>query len=497
MKQIFLLFIIACISASCKIDKVIEQDYSLNSGITRDLQSFYQGRRDELMGKISEGKIILRADNGYSGGRHEFKTANNFYYLTGFTHSGSLLVLDSVSSYPYVLYVTEKTERDIIYEGDIPSADAIMNSFHADTVLLLQQSDKVIEECIATGTPMYIDNTDTRFRGFILQMIRSMKGDINLIRDISPLINEMRVIKDSAEIAEMQKAIDITGKGFINACRICSPGLYEYEVEAMTEYTYRKNGSSMPAFESIVGSGLNAVILHYSGNSRRMESGDLLLMDVGAEYGYLCADITRTIPVNGKFSKEQKEIYELVLKCQKAAIDEMIAGKHFNAGQNKAIRILVGGLYELGLITDTLSEWQKELYLLHPFSHYLGMDVHDVGNFGTTYTELAQNIARDTTFGRILEKGMVLTIEPGLYFRSNGLTLLPELFKEEASSEEIQNFIDKVAPLYEKYKNIGIRIEDDILITEHGNVNLSKNIPKEVSEIEKLMDKKNRLAITY
>ena len=496
MKQIVQFVLIIMLSVSCKHSSNTIPDTG-NLDPDKNMQNIFKSRRENLIEKIGKGTVILRADYGYSGGRHEFKVASNFYYLSGFTHSGSLLVINPGSSYPYALYVTEKSKREVIYSGDIPSGSEIMKSYLADTVLLLPESHKVIQDCILKGTQMYIDNTDSSFREFILQMIRGMKGDLNRISDIAPLINEMRVIKDSSEIEEIRKAIDITGKGFTNACQICSPGKYEYEVEAMIEYTYRKYGSSMPAFESIVASGPGAVILHYSENNKKMESNDLLLMDVGAESRYYCSDITRTIPVNGKFSKEQGEIYELVLRCQKTAIDEMVPGKQFIAGQTRAIGVLVHGLYDLGLITDTISEWQKKLYILHAFSHYLGMDVHDVGDFGTTFSKIVETIGKDTTYGRILERGMVLTIEPGLYFRSNGLSQISEIYSDEVSPEEIQEFIKKVTPVYEKYKGIGVRIEDNILITNDSNVNLSKDIPKEIIDIEKLMSKKDHSEITY
>lgn len=222
-----------------------------------------------------------------------------------------------------------------------------------------------------------------------------------------------------------------------------------------------------------------------------MEDGDLLLMDIGAEYGYYCADITRTIPVNGKFTREQREIYDLVLKAQKAAIAEMIPGKYIVEGRNKSSETLIGGLIKLGLITDPESTWQKKFYLVHGISHFLGMNVHDVGDYGVPDSVLSQTIGVDTTYGRLLEEGMVLTVEPGLYFRSNGLSQLYEMFGNEISHEEIQDFITAVSPVYEKYKNIGVRIEDDVLITSNGCIVLSKNIPKEIDEIERIMSRRN------
>ncbi len=494
MKNLLLSLLITCLTISCKDETTREiTNRHSNSGVGK----VYTERQKRLMKKTENGVIFIRSDYGFSGGRHEFRAASNFYYLTGYKQNGSILMLNSGNLHAYTLFITKNSIAESIYTGETPQPEEIMKNFLADKVLPLEQSDQEIEECIKKKIPIYIDYTDVRFRTFIQEIIKDIKGDINLLKDIEPVISEMRVIKDSLEIVEIQNAIDITGKSFLNACRICLPGKFEYEIEAMIEYTFRKNGSAMPAFQSIVGSGPNSVKLHYSGNNRLLQNGDLLLMDIGTEYGYYCGDITRTIPVSGKFSKEQSEIYELVLKSQKAAIAEMKPENYIIAGHNTSARILVNGLFDLGLITDTTSMWQKKFYLLYPVSHYLGMDVHDVGDYGATFKEMKENIALDKNYGRKLEKGMVLTVEPGLYFRSNGLSQLSEMFQHEALDKEIKNFIEKVGPVYEKYLNCGIRIEDNILITNDSCEILSKKIPKELNEIEGIMKKGNRLEINY
>jgi Xaa-Pro aminopeptidase len=400
-------------------------------------------------------------------------------------------VLGRNESYPYTLLLQNRTIREEIYNGETPEFDFVMTTYKADTVLTFDELDKMIEEKIRKGMPVYTDFEDSDLKDKILNIVKNLKAPETIISDIAPVIYEMRVHKDSIEILRIQKAIDITGEAFLNACRICRPGMNEFEIEAMTEYIFRKNGSSMPAFESIVGSGPNSVTLHYSANNRKMEDGDLLLMDIGAEYGYNCADITRTIPVNGKFTREQKDIYDLVLKAQKAAIAEMIPGKYLVESQNESSETIIGGLIKLGLITDPGSIWQKKFYLIHGISHYLGMNVHDVGDYGAPDSVFRQNIAADTIYGRLLEEGMILTVEPGLYFRSNGLSQLYEMYGNEATHEEIRNFINAVSPVYEKYKNIGVRIEEDVLITANGCIVLSRNIPKETEEIERIMSKRN------
>lgn len=497
MKQLIIILFAALMSAGCRESLKTSQsreplpDIS-DLNMVADLQQVFSERRERLLGKIGNGIVVLRSDYENTGGRHEYRAAGNFYYLTGFNQPASMILLSKDGSYPFSLYVKEKTISEAVYTGEVPLPADIMKIYQPDTVLYYKNIVQTVKEAIRTGTPVYIDYADTYLENIISNSSGSPQSGGNMLCDVTPLINEMRVIKGPIEASRIQKAADITGEAFMNACRLCKPGMYEFEVEAMIEYTFRKNGSSMPAFESIVGSGANAVSLHYSANIRKMENGDLLLMDIGAEYGFYCADITRTIPVNGKFSREQKEIYQLVLESQKAAIEEMQTGKPLVSGHNKSTRIIVNGLYKLGLITDTTREWQRRFYFHYPISHYLGMDVHDVGDYGEPFFSYRENIVKDTVFGRMLEKGMVLTVEPGLYFRSNAMSQLYELFGNEADREEISDFIKKVSPVYEKYKNIGVRIEDDILITENGNINLSRNIPKEIDEIEKIMSMGNR-----
>ena len=273
------------------------------------------------------------------------------------------------------------------------------------------------------------------------------------------------------EVARMQKAADITAKALTNVMKECKAGMYEFEMEAVIEGTFLEYGSQMPGFNSIVGSGPNSTTMHYEPNDRLMEDGELLLMDIGAEYGYYTADITRTIPVNGRFTPEQAEIYQLVLEAQKAAIEQMVPGKLHSDAHDSVKSVINRGLNEMGLITDPDSPWQVTFYTIHGTSHFLGLDVHDVGTYRN----------------RILEPGMVLTIEPGIYFREKALEQAQEMFKREVDSTEIADFVKAIAPIYEQYINIGVRIEDDILVTKGGNINLSRYAPKEIDDIEQLM----------
>jgi Xaa-Pro aminopeptidase len=267
----------------------------------------------------------------------------------------------------------------------------------------------------------------------------------------------MRAIKSAEEIELMKKANEISQEAHIEVMKQVKVGMYEYEVEAIIENTFRKNGANGPSYNSIVGTGVNATILHYVENDCELKDGDLLLIDAGAEYKYYSGDITRAIPVNGKFSKAQKEVYEVVLEAELEAIKIAKAGTNFHAVHDRAVQVLTEGLVKLGFLKGAVDELIKEekyrTFYMHNTSHWLGMDVHDAG----TYYVNGES--------RKLEAGMILTIEPGLYIQ-----------------EGVQGVPDE-------YIGIGIRIEDDVLITETGNEVLSQRVPKTVEDIEKMMAK--------
>ncbi len=454
-----------------------------------DLRKVFSERRSRLMDKVEDGLVLISSGSYPSGGHCEYRVNDNFFYLTGFDQPMSVAVIRKDNPDSYSLFLRERTRRDIIYNGGERGNEEIIAGYGADTIVPYSELTLLIQSSIKSGTPVYIDFKDRMLRGILISEAARQRRPETLIRDMAPVIEEMRGIKDEVEISRIQKAIDITGEAFINACNICKPGMYEFEIEAVIEYTFRRNGSDRPAFSSITGSGPNSVTLHYSDNNRKMEDGDLLLMDIGAEYGYYAADISRTVPVNGRYTKEQREIYELVLKAQEAAIKEMQPGKPLYSGHPKATSVIARGLYDLGLLTDTASVWQKEFYTIYQINHYLGLGVHDPGDYGLPGAFIRDLIAVDTAIGRPLEAGMVLTVEPGIYLRENGLAQLSETFGGRVSDEEISEFTDRVSPVYEKYVNIGVRIEDDVLITKAGNIVLSKGIPKDPDEIEKIMSR--------
>lgn len=492
MKNIVCLALFLNILAGCNTKETDENAASDISDliVTSELQKSLSARREILLSRIEKGTIILRSDYGFDGGRHAYRASDNFFYLAGMNQPGAAIVFKKGDSTSVILLLRSRTIRETIYDGEIPSPEYLADKYLLDSVLPYEELDRLILDNIKANLPLYTDYNDDFITAKISGLMKKEKVPETLMRNIAPEIHEMRIFKDDLEIARIQKAINITGEALINAYRMTRPGLYEFEVESIIEGTFLRNGSSMPAFESIVGSGPNSVTLHYGANNRKMEDGDLLLMDIGAEYGNYCADITRTIPVNGIFSKEQKDIYQLVLKAQKAAISAMKPGNLLIEGQNRYRETVIQGLFELGLLTDPESEWQKKFYIIHGTSHYLGLNVHDVGNYGAPDSVFSRNAATTNSGSRILEKGMILTVEPGIYLRSNGLSQLNEMYGTEESEQEIREFIEKVGPVYEKYKNIGVRIEDDVLITDTGCLIMSENIPKEIDEIESVMRKK-------
>jgi len=496
MKRLIIPFLVTVSMVACNYsgqqpDVAYETPDTDDITMDNHLQKVFSLRREAILDTIGNGLLMLRSDYGFDGGRHEYRAAGNFWYLTGYGHPGAIMSLSEPvsgsSSVTYTLYSRQRSIGDIIYSGNLPEPAELMMRWSPDTVLDYSEADMLIAEAAREGRSIYLDFRDHDFRDHVLEILGSGKAAGELLKNINPALSEMRVNKDEYEVRMLQKAVDITGEGLKAAMAACSPGMYEFEIEALLEYEWRRNGSSMPGFESIVGSGENAVTLHYSANNRKMEEDELLLMDVGAEYGYYTADITRTVPVSGKFTREQRDIYDLVLRAQKAAIGEMKPGVPLTAAHNMATGIIINGLRDLGLVTDPDCQWQRKFYTVYHICHFLGLDVHDTGNQGIPRSMMDNYLITDTAVGRLLVPGMVLTVEPGIYLRANGLDQLDLLYGSEAGEGEIADFIEKVRPVYEKYSNIGVRIEDDVMITGTGNTVLSASIPKEPVEIERLM----------
>jgi Xaa-Pro aminopeptidase len=497
MKRLFvpiliILSAVACDNAGTSQGYVYTAPDTGDLVMTGDVQKVFAARREAMLDTIGDGVLLLRADYGFDGGRHEYRVASNFWYLTGYGQPGTIMSLTGGDPDEYALYTRQRSVREIIYSGNLPDQNEVLETWNPDTIRDYREADMVVADAAREGRDIFIDYRDQQYRGYIAAMLKQLNAPETILRDIGPSLAAMRVFKDEYEIRMLQKAAGITGEGIAEALKVCRPGMYEFEIEALLEYVWRRNGSSMPGFGSITGSGENAVTLHYSANNRKMEAGDLLLMDLGAEYGYYTADITRTVPVDGRFTKEQRDIYDLVLRAQKAAIDMMKPGTLMTGPHVAATDIIINGLHDLGLVTDPESRWQRKFYTIYHINHYLGLDVHDAGSLGIPVRTVPDYLVTDTLTGRPLEPGMVLTVEPGIYLRANGLQQLEMLYGSEAGEGEIEAFIEKVGPVYEKYRNIGVRIEDDVLITGDGNRVLSASVPKDADEIERIMKRNHR-----
>jgi Xaa-Pro aminopeptidase len=421
----------------------------------------YQGRRDKLIEKTDKGLIIVVNNGGL-----DYVTTTgenmNFYYLTGTNHIDDILVIDG------------KKIKSTIYRkanpwGPPPEAPAgfelkTTEDFVKDLPRLLYGYPVIWMEL---GQLKLLDQA-----GF--EMMR-----LETIRNITPVINGMRPVKDELETARIRKAAHITAMGVIEAMKATEPGINEKDIELIMDYTWKKLGSTGIGFGSIIGSGPNSTIIHYDTNTRTTQPGDLLVTDVGAEVDYYTADITRTFPVSGKFTKEQKEIYDIVLRTEKAALESMKSGNTVDEVHKTITRNLNQGLYELGLITDTTQAWQNSIWIIHGWGHHIGLAVHDVsGPYVPGKPE-------------VLEPGMIYTVEPGLYFPEKHLETDYSRMRG-FTQEQWKAFIEKVEPVYKKYINIGVRIEDDVLITPTGNEIITSEVPKEVAEVEALMKQKSK-----
>jgi Xaa-Pro aminopeptidase len=437
-------------------------------------KEIFQKRRQKLMEKMDGGIAVFQSMGNMS----------DFYYLTGLRDQNAIILILPEEKEKYIMFIQPASPRRELWSGKRPGLEEAKTVLGADNAFPINEFDKSLFRYLRGKSKVYVSFRDKELYDKLIPLIRSPYGNEPVpVVDPSPYIHEMRLVKDSEEIRLMRKAAEITSEALEEVMKAAQPGMFEYEIEAIIEYIFRKNGAQGPGFPSIVGSGPNATILHYEDNNRQAEDGDLLLMDVGAEYGFYTADVTRTIPVNGRFSAKQKEIYELVLQAQKEAIKIAAPGVGIFEINNRGVEVIKDGLFRLGLITDKDSQWQHRVWLMYNISHWVGLDVHDVGGRGPVDGK-----------GRSLEPGMVFTVEPGLYIREETLEYLPMMLGRSGSTkEELEAFIDAVRPAVRKYANIGIRIEDDILITESGHEILSSKAPKEIDTIEKLMKKKSYL----
>jgi len=392
-----------------------------------------------------------------------FRSESSFQYLSGFEEPESVIVL--VPGRPhgeYILFCRERNLEKEIWDGYRAGQEGAVNTFNADDSYPFSDLSDILPGLLEDKEKVFytmgnVPSFDHRVIGWLNELrsaARQGKHCPYEIVELDHILNDLRLYKSSEEIKAMRKAADISAQAHIRAMKFTEPGKYEYQVEAELLHEFMQNGCRSAAYPSIVGGGENGCILHYIENNKKLKNKDLLLIDAGAEYQCYAADITRTFPVNGKFTKPQKALYQLVLDAQKAAIAAVQPGNHWNQPHEAAVEVLTRGLVDLGLlhgdVATLIEEDAYREFYMHRTGHWLGMDVHDVGDY---------KVGGEW---RVLEPGMVLTVEPGLYIRD------PE-------------HVDK------KWHFVGIRIEDDVLVTKDGHEVLSAGAPKEIDEIEALM----------
>ncbi len=395
---------------------------------------------------------------------YRYRQNSDFYYLTGFDEPESVAVISPAKEHKYTLFVRPHDALKETWEGRRAGIEGARETHKADAAYPIEEFPAKLGELLSGAKTLYypIGAGDTHLDALIIKEIARLRalGRQGIIApqsivDVGVVLSDLRLIKTQAEIELMQRAADIAAEAHVEAMKQTRPGMNEYEIEALIEYIFRKNGASAPSYNSIVGGGVNATILHYVNNDAPLRDGDLLLVDAGAEYKGYASDITRTFPVNGRFTQAQRDIYDLVLATETACVEKARPGISLEELKTHSIELLTEGMVRLGLlqgdVKKLIEEEKYKQFYMHGIGHYLGMDVHDVGLY------------RVDNEPRKLESGIIVTIEPGLYIAPN----------------------TKDVP--EKYLGIGVRIEDDVLVTEDGNRVLTTKAPKQPEEIEELM----------
>lgn len=431
----------------------------------RQLMAQMQAQGGGIAVLPTASELVRNNDNHFP-----FRHDSYFYYLSGFTEPESVLVLIAQDEQQRsILFCREKNTEREIWDGFRYGPQAAQSTFAFDEAYPIDALDQQMPTFLADANNLFYsvgadNNLDTQLHTW-LEAVRakSRSGVLPPHRtiDVRRLLDDMRVIKDASEIALMQRAAEISGRAHARAMRFTRPGHFEYELEAELLHEFRRSGAQSPAYGAIVASGANACVLHYQSNAAQIKEGDLILIDAGCEWDSYAADITRTFPANGKFSPAQKTLYELVLAAQQAAFQQAHPGAHYMDGHQAAVRVLTEGMLDTGLldknlvgnVDDAIASNAFRQFYMHGTGHWLGLDVHDAGAYRTADKQ------GDERPWRSLQAGMVLTIEPGIYVRP-------------------------AASVPEQFWNIGIRIEDDVLITEQGHLNLSRDTPKTVAEIE-------------
>jgi Xaa-Pro aminopeptidase len=424
----------------------------------------FAGRRRRVLEAIDGVAIIPSAPVAIRNNdvEHEYRQDSDLYYLTGFDEPEAVLLLSTAHpDHRAVMFVRARDPEREVWDGARAGVDGAKQRCAIDAAYPIAELGTKLHEYLAGAKNLYYElgkkkSLDDRVLGAVTQARargRTPKAWPTTIVHPEKIWHEMRLFKDDEELGHMRRAAAITAEAHVGAMARAAPGRHEYEIEALLREVFRRNGSDRPAYTPIVGSGPNATVLHYHANSRKLEDGDLLLVDAGCEYGYYAADVTRTFPVGDHFTEPQRRVYEVVLEAQLAAIEEAKPGATIESVHEVSLRRLVEGMVRIGLLTGDVDELIREekykRYFMHRTSHWLGMDVHDVGAYFIDGKP------------RPFAAGMVLTVEPGIYVTAD----------------------DNQAPA--EYRGIGVRIEDDVLITAAGREVLSDAVPKSVKDVER------------
>lgn len=430
----------------------------------------FVAHREHLLSAMKENSIaVLPSAKMHVRNRDAefpFRQDSDFFYLTGFAEDHAcLLLVKKGGEKKALLFCQPKIKEMEIWTGYRLGPEAAVDSLSVDEAFSIEDLNKHLPEFMSDCESVYAAwGNDTEHDQMLIQAIEQVKLKVRTgvtaptaMLAIEPLLHEQRLIKSEAEIAIMQKAADISAQAHVKAMEQVKPGLFEYQLEGTIRNHCAQNGSRFDAYSSIVGAGANACVLHYTANDQVIKDGDLILIDAGCEVNHYASDITRTFPANGKFSSEQKALYQVVLDAQLAAIAAVTPQNTFNDPHEAALNVITQGLVDLGLLSGDVDKLiEQEAYkpfYMHKTGHWLGLDVHDVGSY------------KQNGKWRKLEPGMVLTVEPGIYVSPD----------EETVDE--------------KWRGIGIRIEDDVLVTDQGHHVLTHAVPKSVEEVEVLTSK--------
>jgi Xaa-Pro aminopeptidase len=394
---------------------------------------------------------------------YRYRQDSDFYYLTGFDEPEAIAVVaPSREADKFTLFVRPRDPEQETWVGRRAGVEGAKEKHGADAAFPVAEFREKLTELLNGARNVYyrlgvrsdLDEALIKQIGEMRTRSRQYVAP-DSITDPSAILGEMRLVKSGEEIELMQRAADIAAEAHVEAMKAVRPGMMEYEIEALIEYHFRRRGASAPAYGSIVGGGANATVLHYVTNESELRDGDLLLVDAGAEFRGYASDITRTFPVNGRFSQAQRDIYEAVLAAQVACVEMVKPGVTMEDLNNHAVRMLTESMVRLGLLEGDVEKLIEEKtyrrFFMHGIGHFLGLDVHDTGRYQIEGK------------ARALAPGVVITVEPGIYV-----------------SEDAENVPDK-------YRGIGVRIEDDVLVTPQGYRVLTAKVPKTVEEIEKLM----------